>query len=91
MSIDNGDRNLNLQDRVGSISLATAWVQMRDQYLTIAIQDGVPFDMLVTENKEQAISNHNKFVLTAELVQQTMERMEAEGKTIVAAPSRLLN
>ena len=75
---------LNLTGRVGRIGIATASVPVTGVYLTIAVRDGSPLDLVIAENIEDARANHEEFMLAADM----MARCEEMGK---AQATNLLN
>lgn len=82
---------LNISHKVGSMTVGTANVPARGQYLTIVLRGGVPFDMAVSESIEAAMEAHEKFCAAASLFGPLLEAIEAMEAGELPADRGLMN
>lgn len=66
---------LNISETVGQLTIGTAFVPMRGVYLTLCIADRAPIDMVIADNYDDAMSNHDRFLVHAQIVKSSFEEL----------------
>ena len=59
---------LNKMNKVGNFAVMSADVPVQGVYLTLALKDGMPFDMKISKTVEEALKAHDGFLVAAEIM-----------------------
>lgn len=82
---------LNISHKFGAMTVGTANVPAKGQYLTIVLKGTVPFDMAVSESVEAALEAHDQFCAAASLFGPVLEAIEAMEAGELPADGGLMN
>lgn len=72
-------------EKIGEFDVRTFDVALKKVYITLAFENGKPFDLEVAENEEDALANHEQFKATATLMMEAMpvlKKIAATGEKV---------